>query len=59
MNVLCMNVYNEEKLIKSGFVPPNLYNSRWEDDNIKWVYFPPLLKIVGRRRTEGSKLGDP
>jgi hypothetical protein len=43
-------VYNEEKLTKSGFVPPNLYNSRWEDDNIKWVYFLPLLKVVGRRR---------
>jgi hypothetical protein len=22
-------VHNEEKLIKSGFMPPNLYNSRW------------------------------
>ncbi len=39
-------VYNEEKLIKSGFVPPNLYNSRCEDDNMKWVYFSPLLKVL-------------
>jgi hypothetical protein len=55
MNVLCMNVNNEEKLIKSGFVPPKLWilSVFGLFPRLKYI-FCIFLRVHWRKKLEGS-----